>query len=308
MKANYPVEFMTALMTAELQGMAGPMREVKMSMALEESKRLKIEVLPPNINKSDHDFSIEHNAIRFGLSAIKHVGSAAIDSILNSRKTTGLFKSFRDFLVQVDLRRVNKKTVESLVKAGAFEDFGNRATLLMFYPQVVKEIAAMKTNVEEGQFVLFGSQDKKSYEKDNFKSIPELDEDKIIEFEKEVIGFLITKNPLEKHIDVISKKVNKRIGEIGEKDVDKTYIFAGVITQIKVIKTKKSNAEMSFMHVNDLTGSAEVIVFPRTYTELHNIFKLNTVCLFVGKVTERDGRYNIILDKAVNLDLRQKKP
>ena len=307
MKSNYPVEFMTALMTAELQGVAGPMREVKMSLALEESKRLKIEVLPPNINKSDHDFSIEGKAIRFGLSAIKNVGAAAIDSILHSRKASGLFKSFRDFLVQVDLRRVNKKTVESLVKAGAFADFGNMATLLMYYPQLVKEIASMKTNVEEGQFVLFDKQDKKSYEKDNFKAIPEFDEDKIIEFEKEVIGFLITKNPLEKHQEVIARKVNKHIGEIGEKDVDKTFIFAGVITQVKVIKTKKSNAEMSFMHVNDLTGSAEVIVFPRTYAQIHDIFKLNTVCLFVGKVTERDGRFNIILDKAVNLDLRKKK-
>src|SRR3989344_2875719 len=306
MKANYTVEFMTALMTAELQGVAGPMREVKMSMALEESKRLKIEVLPPSINKSDHDFSIENNAIRFGLSAIKNVGSAAIESIFNSRKIGGEYKSFRDFLVRVDLRKVNKKTVESLVKAGAFEDFTNRATLLMFYPQVVKEIASMKTNVEEGQFVLFDSQDKKSYEKDNFKPIPEFEEDKIIEFEKEVIGFLITKNPLEKYEDIIKRKVNKHIGEIGEKDIDKTYIFAGVITHFKVIKTKKNNSEMSFIHVNDLTGSAEVIVFPRTYAQLRDIFKLNTVCLFVGKVTERDGRYNIILDKAVNLDLRHK--
>ncbi|OGK34988.1 DNA polymerase III subunit alpha [Candidatus Roizmanbacteria bacterium RIFCSPHIGHO2_12_FULL_38_13] len=306
MKSNYTVEFMTALMTAELQGVAGPMREVKMSMALEESKRLDINVLPPNINKSEHDFSIENNSIRFGLSAIKNVGAAAIDSILSSRKDGGKFKGFRDFLMKVDLRRVNKKTVESLIKTGAFDDFFNRATLLMYYPQLVKEIASVKSNIEDGQFALFGGQDKKAYEKDNFKEAAELDEDKLIEFEKEVIGFLITKNPLEKHRKIIDQKVNKHIGDISEKDIDKNYIFSGLITQFKVIKTKKNNFEMAFMHVNDLTGAAEVIVFPRTYSQLKNLFKLNTVCLFVGKVTQREGQYNIILDKAVNLDLRQK--
>src|SRR3990167_2010636 len=118
MKANFPVEFMTALLSAELQGIAGPMREIKMAQAIEECRRMEISVLPPDINKSGQSFGIEEKAIRFGLTAIKNVGAAAIDAILTARKA-GLFKSFKDFLYRVDLRRVNKKTVESLIKSGA---------------------------------------------------------------------------------------------------------------------------------------------------------------------------------------------
>ncbi len=303
MKANFPVEFMTALMTAELQGMAGPMRELKMAQALEEAKRLKIKVLPPDINNSVYNFSIEDRDIRFGLSAIKNVGSAAIDSVIEARKT-GSFKSFKDFLARVDLRKVNKKTVESLIKAGAFEQFANKATLLMYYPDLVKEIATSKESQDQGQFGLFGQHEKKQYDSDDFKEIPEFPEDKLIDFEKEVIGFLISKNPLTNHLQIISEKVTKKIGEITEKDFRKVFIFAGVITKLKMVKTKKDNSDMAFMSINDSTGSIEVIIFPKSYKAMKDVFKLNSVCLLKGKIEDRDGEHSILLEKAVNLDQR----
>jgi DNA polymerase-3 subunit alpha len=306
MKANYTVEFMTALMTAELQGVAGPLRELKMAQALEESKRLHLKVLPPSINKSVSKFSIEDHSIRFGMSAIKNVGSAAIDSIIEARNTDGPFLSFKDFLVRVDLRKVNKKTVESLIKSGAFDEIANRATLMLYYPQLVKEIASNKESTDQGQYGLFGQHEKKRFEKDPFTEIPEYSEDQLMEFEKEVIGFLISRNPMEKHKAVMAQKVSKKLVDLTEKDVNKTFIFAGIVTAKKVVKTKKDNSEMAFLQVNDNTGTIEVVIFPKAYKTLHNICLVNSVCLFKGKVVERDGNYSVIMDNAVNLDARSK--
>ena len=305
MKANYPVEYMTALMTAELHGTAGPMRELKMAQALEESKRLKIEVLIPDINKSFYNFSIEGRSIRFGLSAIKNVGSAAIDSLIEARTNGGEFASFRDMLFRVDLRKANKKTIESLIKAGALDSFANRATLLSYYPECVKEIASHKEQMSSGQFGLFGDQNAVAYKSDNYTKIPELSEDKLAEFEKEVIGFLLSHNPMDRHQEIISAKITKHIAEIGEADANKTFVFAGNLTQLKIVKTKKNNDDMAFVRVNDNSGSIEVIVFPKTYEANKPDLIPNTVILFRGKVSERDGEYSILLEKIVNLDKKR---
>ncbi len=304
MKANYTVEFMTALMTAELQGVAGPQRELKMTQALEEAKRLTIPVLPPDINKSVEKFSIEGTSIRFGLSALKHVGSAAIESIIAAREGHGPFVSFRDFLSRVDTRKVNKKTMESLIKAGAFDQFGNKASLLAYYPFAVKEVTSYKDSQASGQFGLFAQQDSRHFITDNFALLPELDENTLIAFEKEVIGFLITRNPLDKHQEIIKAKINKHISEISKDDVGKYVIIAGTITARKVIKTKKDGSEMLFLSMNDVTGTIELVVFPSTYQKLKNALRMNCVILVKGKVTDKEGQCSIILEKAVNLDDR----
>ena len=305
MKANYPVEYMTALMTAELHSAAGPIRELKMAQTLEESKRLKINVLIPDINKSLYNFSIEGRSIRFGLSAIKNVGSAAINAIIDARTNGGPFTSFRDMLFRIDLRKANKKTIESLIKAGALDSFGNRATLLAYYPQCVKEIVAHKEQMISGQFGLFGDQNATTYKSDNYTELPELSDDKLAEFEKEVIGFLLSHNPMDRHHDLICAKVTKHIADIGEGDENRTFIFAGNVTQMKIVKTKKKNDNMAFIRVNDNTGSAEVVVFPKTYEANKPDLIPNTVVLFKGKISERDGEYSILLEKIVNLDKKR---
>ncbi len=301
MKANHPVEFMTALMTAELQGVAGPLREVKMTQALEEAKRMHIEILPPDINKSLLKFSIEGRSIRFGLSAIKNVGSAAIESIISERDKAQEFKCFKDFLHKVDLRKVNKKTIESLIKSGAFAKFANKATLLTNYPTAALEISKIKNQKDSGQFNLFDTAST-SFTSDNFKTIDECPEEELIAFEKEVIGFLINRNSLTKHQIVIDKKVTKKIIDIEHADIDKTHILAGSISSIKVVKTKKNNEDMAFIQINDDTGTIEVIAFPKTYQRIKSMCVINTVLLFKGKIAEREGEFSIILEKAVNLD------
>jgi DNA polymerase-3 subunit alpha len=297
MKANYPVEYMSALLTAELQGVAGPMREQKMAQALEECKRMEIKVLPPNINKSKHSFSIEDGSIRFGLSALKNVGDSAIESIVEARDAGGDYIGLRDFLTRVDLRRVNKRTVESLVKSGGFDEFGTRSTFLSVYPQLVKEIADAKTEQEKGQFGLFLDEVQQAKkQEDNFKQLTEYSDDEIMTQEKEVIGFLINRNPLLKFHDVIEKKATKKIGDIDSSDVEKTVILVGVLSSKKIIKTKKDNSEMAFLTVFDETGSIEVVVFPKLYKQVSTKININQVIIFKGKVNERDDQLTVIMD------------
>ncbi len=301
MKSNYPVEFMTALLSAELQGMSGPQREIKMAQALEECRRMEISVLPPDINKSLSDFSIEGRSIRFGLSAIKNVGQSAIDSILVAR-STGPFKGIKDFLARVDLRRVNKKTVESLIKAGVFSHFANRATLLSYYPSAVKEIADLKEDIAKGQFGLFHAEQSLTDVKDAFTELPEFSEEESFQIEKDVIGFLITKNPLNKYRTLISQKTTKKIGDISLDDNSKDVIIAGIVSGKKTFKTRRDNAEMAFINLFDETGSVEVVVFPRSFAKLKDIIAINSVIMLKGKVNEKEGRLNVICDQAVSLD------
>ncbi len=305
MKANYPVEFMTALLTAELASSAGPIREQKMAQAIEECRRMHIAVSPPDINKSGYDFSIENNCIRFGLSSVKNLGAAAIESILEARKK-GEFISFTDFLHRVDLRKVNKKTIESLVKAGALDKFANRATILMNYPKLAKDITDRKADSDKGQYGLFGgSETEAGKREDKLVFAVEFSDDELCIMEKEVIGFLITRNPLTQYKKTLDEKVTKKIEELQPEDVNKTYIFGGMISSKKVIKTKKDNVEMAFANLFDETGTIEVVLFPRTYEKLKNIVVLNNVVLLKGKITDRDGKMSIILDNAANLTGRK---
>lgn len=299
-KANYPVEFMTALLTAELQGVAGPMREIKMSQAIEECKRMNIDVLPPCINSSQESFSIEGAAIRFGMSAIKNVGSAAIESIIDARKS-GNFTSFKDFLLRVDLRKVNKKTVESLIKAGAMSIFANKATLLEYYPKMVLDIQSSKAKVEKGQFDLFDSPSDKNHQ-DNFVHIDEFSEDDLFTMEREVIGFLIGKNPMLKFMTLINKKITKHIGEINHEDVEKQLILAGIVSGKRMLKTKKDNSEMAIIQIFDDTGTIEIVVFPKTFEKLKTILNINKILLLKGRVNDREGRLGVILENAVDLE------
>ncbi len=300
-KANYPVEFMTALLSAELQGVAGPMREIKMSQAIEECRRMEITVLPPDINRSRHSFSIEGKAIRFGLSAIKNVGAAAIESIIDARNK-GPFKSFRDFLYRVDLRKVNKKTVESLIKADAMSQFGNRATLLSYYPTAVREIGDMKEKAEKGQFDLFQQEDPDGILPDKYNPIDEFNEDELYNMEREVIGFIMGKNPLLKYSALIEKKKAKKIGDITEQDTNDSLILAGIISGKKVLKTKKDNKEMAIVNLFDETGNIEVVAFPKIYNKLKNILLINKIIMLKGRLNNREGRIGIILDNAVDLE------
>ncbi len=299
MKANYPVEYMTALLSAELAGASGSVREVKILQAIDECKSLKITVLAPDINKSGFDFEIEKDSIRFGLSAIKNVGGSAIESILSARKTAP-FAGLRDFLSRVDVRRVNKKTVESLIKAGSMDAYGARAALLSFYPKALDEVIRLKKGREEGQFGLFSDASEKVY-RDELPGVAEFSESELLAMEREVIGFSITKNPLSQFKSIIEKKVERKIGELSAEDVGKTYIIAGNVSRVKHVTTKKNNDEMAFVTLFDETGAIDVVVFPRLFRSTKPIWLANTVVMLKGKVDTKDDQITMIVDNAVDL-------
>ena len=299
MKANYPVAYMAALLSADLQGSAGAQREAKVFQAIEEAKSMGLEVLPPDINASVSDFSIEGDAIRFGLNAVKNVGKAAIESILEVRQEKK-FIGLRDYLSRVDTSKANKRTNENLIKAGAFDAFGTRKALLEYYPKALAEAQLHKKQIDSGQFGLF-SQEETQVLVDDELSDEEFTESELVPIEKEVIGFSINRNQLKQYAKLIEKKIQRKLGEISSEDVGKTFIMAGSISLIKNVVTKKNNEPMAFVTLYDETGSVDCIVFPKTYAKTSRVWQENTAILFKGKIDERDEGLNIIIEKAIDL-------
>ena len=298
-KSNYTIEYMTSLLTAELAGASGPLREIKMSAALEECKTLNIPVLPPDINKSKAGFSIEGKCIRFGLSAIKNVGSAAIDSIVAVRGNSE-FASFTDFLNKVDLRKVNKKTLESLIKVGAFAKYGNIASLLFSFPELVAKIQKQKESFDHGQNDLFGVSENLDIT-DHITQLPEVADDVIADYERELIGFLLTQNPLTPYEKIIATKTQTSISDINDDSINKKFILAGEITMMKIVKTKKDAKLMAMLTLSNGTAKLDAVVFPKTYERVADILKPHTVILAKGQISKREESLVFMIDNCVDL-------
>jgi len=304
MKTKFPVEFMTAVLTAESRGASGPARDEKIAAAILECKRMKILLLPPDINHSDVEFTIEGGSIRFGLSAIKNVGTAAIDTILSARQKSGEFKSFTDFITKVDLSKVTRKTLESLIKAGAVDKFGKRAQLLSSYSQIVENVHERKGKSSNGQVSLFASDEEMDL-KDNFAEMEELSKEELLLFEKSLLGFYLTEHPLTPYINSLERKVSHRINNL---TATKTpVVLGGIITQIKKIITRSGNNEMAFIKIDDFTGVIELVVFPSVYERTKNIWITDRVVLVKGRISEKEERLMVIVDDAKLIDLKNQK-
>lgn len=300
LKAHYPVEFMCAVLTAESRGTTGPQKNEKVAQAVSECKRLDVPILPPNINKSEYDFSIEDNtSVRFGLTAIKNVGQAAIDSILAARKI-GEFTSFQDFAQKVDLGKVNKKTVESLIKAGAFDNFGNRASLLISMPEVMGNITKTKKQESEGQSLLFGDEmtDEEKAKESQLIDVDDFSLEEKLAFEKEFLGFYLTSHP---HMELLSnlRLITTHEIELLESEKEGAIIkVGGVVEVIRKIFTKKTNAEMAFVTIGDDKGiTIEAVIFPKTFEESKKYLVQDTVIIIDGKLDSKDDRPVLIANK-----------
>lgn len=299
LKAHYSVEFMTALLTAESRGSTGPSKNEKISQAIAECKRLNVTILAPSVNKSESDFSIEENTkVRFGLSAIKNVGEAAISTILLAREK-GQFKSFFDFCNRVDLSKVNKKTLESLVKAGGMDEFGNRASLLASISIVVDKINKISKSKNKNQGGLFDEEPSDNVIVDESFStdIEEFSDKEKLLFEKELLGFFLTDHPFNQALEHISESVSHTIAQTIEEQEGSKITIGGLVSTVKKIITKKSNAEMAFMLLEDHQGaSIECVIFPKTFEAYKNILIKDTILIVSGKVNYKDERPVIIVD------------
>lgn len=300
MKANYPVEFMCALLTAESNDTE------KITQAVEECRRVKIKVLQPDINESNEDFtiveekgSLHDKAIRFGLSAVKNVGIAAIEAILSAR-SDGNFLNFADFLSRVDSRKVNKKVLESLIKVGAFEKFGKRAQILASMDEIRDKVA--KKNRSENQQGLFSVDEvnKGELSTSSFQlpDIQEFSDEELQLLERQLMGFSLSAKPISEIISALSVRASHRIVEVKEEELEGEVIIAGIVKDVRVIITKKSGQQMAFVRVDDGSGTIDLVVFPSTFNITKTIWIENNPILIKGKIDQRDEEKTLIVEEA----------
>jgi len=303
MKANYPVEFMSALLTAE----SGD--KDKISQAIHECRKMGIKVLPPDINDSAVKFtiitdkdSIDGKAIRFGLSAIKNVGVAAIEAILEARNKSH-FTNFTDFLMRVDNRKVNKRVLESLIKVGALALFGGRAALLASLEEIRSKVIKQESN--KNQQGLFTDDDLSTSGKDTIvvlAQIPEFEPKELEKLESELLGFSLSARPIVQLLSPFSHKTTHKIAELEESGVEDGIRISGVIKSVRIIITKRNSQEMAFVNIEDETGSIEIVVFPKIYKEVKEILMDDTPILIHGKLDIREDRKSLLADSIFTQD------
>lgn len=303
LKAHFPVEFMTAVLTAESRGTTGPTKNEKIAQAVAECRRVNIPVLPPDINKSISDFSIEDKTkIRFGLSAVKNVGGAAIESILGAREN-GKFTSIEDLAARVDLGKVNKKTMESLIKAGALDEFGQRATLLIRLPEITNKSTKKKQDKEDGQASLFGdddTQDQVMTKKtdDSITNIEDFSAKEKLAFEKEFLGIYLTSHPQMDGLLYVKSTTTHELALVSEEKDGTPVKIGGIIDSARRIFTKKTGKEMAFLVLtNELGASVECIIFPKIFDKYKNFLVKDTVIIVDGHVDSKNDKPTIIVER-----------
>ncbi len=303
LKANYPVEYMTALMSVESSS-HGMNRDQKVAVAIEESKGMGIKVLPPDLNKSDDDFTIETDeqslqkkAIRFGLNAIKHVGSAAIENILTVRKEVGQFTSLTQFIHKTDGRKVNKTSLECLIKVGAMDTFGTRSSMLENLESIRNKASQLQSEID-GQDMLFTdvvNVDEMMH--DTFPKIPEYPKQELLSFEKELLGLYLTDHPMAHSLNLVEKKINKKIADLDHTiHTGQQFLFGGVVTRFREVSTKRSNQPMAFITLEDTSGSINIVVFPKLYEENKDLLAEDAVLLIKAKVDYREEELQLIAE------------
>ncbi len=280
-KAHYPVEYMTALLTAE----SGDTE--KIVEAVEECRRIKIPVLPPDINRSDVGFAVDDKSIRFGLSAIKNVGEAAIASILSAR-AAGPFTSFTNFCLLVDSQKVNRKVLESLIKAGAMDQFGKRAALLAALDKIREQGTNLNKLKASGQSVLFDQSDSSDLS-DKLPDVAEFEKSVMLAMEKELLGFYLTEHPHAEKLAQLGQLITHRISELPAGNLSGMRVtIGGIIESCRNVITKNGNQPMCFCKVSDLGKSVTAVVFPKTYAATPGVWQSDNLILLTGKVEMRD--------------------
>ena len=300
MKANFPVEFMAAVLTAESGNID------KITEGRQECKKMDIPVLPPDINQSNTDFTIvpdptssHAKAIRFGLSAIKNVGEAAIDSITQARTKVGSFTSLSHLLFVVDTRRVNKKVLESLIKVGALDAFGHRSALLETIDLIRQKSAAAQKKHTTGQAGLFDTADHAKHQfQDPLPDIPELPKAELLKYEKELLGFYLTEHPMADALDSIKDQVSFKLGDLDPRlHAGLSTTVGGIITGIRTTYTKKNNQEMAFATLEDTSGKLDLVIFPRIWSQVKTKIKQDYPLIVSGKLDPRDDNLNLLVEK-----------
>ncbi len=292
MKANYPVEFMAAVMTAE----SGD--EEKIYAAVEECKTMGINVLPPDVTESYGNFTvINDNTIRFGLSAIKNLGSDVVKKVIECHELGQKFETLEEFLVQCYTKNLNKKSWEALVKSGAMDKFGDRADLLNSTDNVLDFLREHFRSDTSGQTSLFGASMQVGKLKIQKADLPVTEEQKLL-WEKELLGLYVSSHPLDNYKSVL--KNYTRLQEIPNIRNDQKVEIAGIICKFKRTLTKK-NDPMAFFTLQDPTSTVEVLVFPKVMVQALPYLEMDAVIQVSGRVSDKDGELKVIAEEIKSL-------
>ena len=306
LKHYYPVEFMAALLSSIMGNTS------QVALYIQECKRLKIEILQPDVNYSLKKFNVENGKIRFGLLAIKNVGEGLIDTIVKIRNENGEFKNFREFIeriIEENQTVINKRAIECLIKAGAFSSMGvTRAGLMVEYSLVIDSVQSSQKKNIPGQaslFDLFEEEEEEEIEYNYYRE--EYDKKDLLKFEKDVLGIYLTDHPMRPYENLIEYYSNfstldlEGDATIVEENWDKKFVtIVGIVDNINK-KFTKNNKIMEFVRFEDLYGAVELTVFPNMYEKYKNILEEDKVLLIKGtlNISERDGA-NIIVSSIID--------
>ncbi|MFH1389906.1 MAG: DNA polymerase III subunit alpha [Candidatus Margulisiibacteriota bacterium] len=288
LKANYPVEFMAALLTSII----GNTDKTRLYMA--EAKKMGIKILQPDVNESEKNYTVTKQGVRFGIGAIKNVGIAAIDSILAARKSDGPFTSIEDFLRRIDSRAVNKKVIESLIKCGAFDSLGlGRAYLIANLSRIMGDVNAQQKELASGQEMLFGG----GGEMPKFSrptsgpaavDVPEYSPEELLRLEKDFLGLYISSHPLDHVRDALEGMASVQVIDIQDMKEEQVVTIAGMLTNSRKVVTKRGD-NMLIAAIEDLSGLVGLVVFPKVYEKAAPFLLDDEVVVIKGK-TNRDSR------------------
>ncbi|MCK5451410.1 MAG: DNA polymerase III subunit alpha, partial [Candidatus Omnitrophica bacterium] len=300
LKANFPVEFMTALLTGEKNN------SDKISDYINEAIQMGIDILPPDVNESFKDFTVVGNGIRFGISAVKNVGEGAAEAIIMFRQERGKFESIYDFAQKVDARTVNRKVVESLIKCGAFDSTKLFRSQGMAVLDKVLEMAS-KTSRDRnmGQLSFFDDENADESFRENFYNIPDIPEwaeYDLLAQEKEMLGFYITKHPLARFERLLNAYSTARISELAGMGDGQTVLIGGIINKVRVTVTRKKKEKMAIVSLGDLDNFIEVLVFPRAYRKSPELIKVDNLVYISGKLNLREEEPKIVAEDIIPLE------
>ena len=307
LKYYYPVEYMAALMTSVIHNPS------KVAEYILSSRKMQIEILPPDINFGESEFSADHGAIRYGLSAIKSLGAPMIRAIVEERNENGKYQSLRDFIERMSGRELNKRAIENLIKAGALDQVsGNRRQKLMVYAEIVDAVNQEKKNEMTGQMSLFdliSDEEKEAYEI-QMPKVEEYSKEELLSFEKEVLGVYISGHPLEEYEERWRKNITARTvdfqidEELGTSKAGdgEIAVIGGIITN-KTVKYTRNNKVMAFLTIEDLVGTVEVVVFPNDYEKNVQKMEEDSKVFIRGKVQgDADKASKLICEKIYSFD------
>ena len=298
LKAHFPHEFMAALLTSEVNNTDAVVRHIS------ECREHELKVLPPDINLSEREFTVKEEAIRFGLAAVKNVGEGAVEAILAARAEGGPFAGLHDLCERVDLRKVNKRVLESLVKCGAFDSTGaHRAQLMAVLDEALEQGQKLTRDREGGQTNMFAAFVTQAPQ-DNPHQLPDLApwrEADLLAYEKEALGFYITGHPLQSYREQIRRLATLDTLTAASAGDGMTVRLAGLPTEIKEKITKKGD-RMAFVRLEDLVGSLEMIVFPDCYAEGGRWLSAETPVLVTGTLDKDERGVKLKATKILPLD------